>query len=146
MVITGQHELRSQALCVEDRPLCELKGMSGQEARGRQALQSSRGGQDNHIHLTTTQPPKGRETFTDQILVGGERVIGEGLPVRQLRDPQRWRKPPDFFTETSNVGRAGCNDDKKAALRGRAATAFGEMQGIGRANGGRNAPGRTLLG
>jgi hypothetical protein len=132
MRIARQRELRLERGFVELGLLLEVEGVAGQEAGRGQAHQRGRGRHQHHIDLAALlDAPQRGQPFGDQILVGRERVVGQGFPIGKHGDAQLGREELQLAFEPLRVGRLRRDDGCQSALRLLRLREARQQQGVG---------------
>ncbi len=96
-------ELLAQCIEVQLGALFEEKGVGSQEFAWRQAAQRGGGRHDDHIAGVVGNLVQRRKAFRDQILVRGEMIVRQRLPVGQEMDGQLRRKERDLVPQALGV-------------------------------------------
>jgi hypothetical protein len=81
--VAGHGHLAAQAVHVELAALLEEEGVGRQEGRRRQPVEGRGGRHQGDVGLAAADRVERREALGDQVLVGREAVVGQGLPVGQ---------------------------------------------------------------
>ncbi|CFD97344.1 Uncharacterised protein [Bordetella pertussis] len=133
VAVVGQRQLRAQGRFVEPVLLLERKRIRGQEGGRRQAVQ---GGGDRHgqdVHALVHERVQRAQALRDQVLVGRERVVGQGFPVGQLAHAQFGRELRDFIGQPLGLQRVGRQHHQRLAGLARQVRQQPSVAGSGRA-------------
>ena len=135
MAVAGQRQLRLEPRFVELLAYLEVKGITGQKTRRRQAVQR-RGGRDQDqvgtvVLVALGDTPQGGQTFADQFLMRRKRVVGQGLPVREQSAAHIRRKKGNFLQQALGVACVRSDHGGEPAFGLVAAGKLRQQQGIG---------------
>jgi hypothetical protein len=115
VAVTGQHQLRAQAVHGEFLALLEEEGIGGQERRRREAHQRRAGRDDHHVEFALLDAVQRGQAFRDQVMVRREGVVGQRLPVREQRAAQVRIEPGHFVLKALRIHGAGADDGNRVA-------------------------------
>jgi hypothetical protein len=127
--IACERHLRLELLDVELLALFEEKGVRGKKTRRRHAVQRGGGGHQHDVGLAAADGVERRQPLGDQVLVGREAVVGQGLPVGQQVRAQAGCDPGDLVLQALGVERVGRDHHQHAAAAGE----LGDGEGVCRA-------------
>ena len=116
--IAGERHLRLELLHIQPLALLEEEGVGGKVAWRRHAVEGGRGRHQHEVGLAAANRVERRQALGDQVLVRGEVVIGQGLPVGQQVRAQARGDPGDLVLQALGVERVGGDHHQHAAAAG----------------------------
>jgi hypothetical protein len=135
VAVAGQRELGLELGFLELLPALEMEGVAGQEGGRREAVERRGGRHQHHVGLFLADAPERGEPLADQVLVGREVVVGQGLPVREEGAAQLGCEEGDLVDQPLRVVRVGGEDRGGTARRLLAFGQLGQQQRVGRQRG-----------
>ena len=117
-------EVRAKALDRERVAGTEEEGVRAHVGDGRHALGGRDGGGDHDVEALRARghAVEGLKALGDDVLLRGEHVVGERLPVGEASDAEFGTEPRDLLPEPHGVERIGADDEESfmpcAALLG----------------------------
>jgi hypothetical protein len=140
--VAGHRHLRAQAVHVELFALLQKEGVGGQESRRGQPVKGRGGGHQGDVGFAAADGVERGQALGDQVLVGREAVVGQGLPVGQQVGAQAGGQPGDLVGEALGVDGVGGDHHQHALSPGQP----GNGQGVTGAGDGRQVEALAGLG
>jgi len=137
--VARDRELRAQSVDGKLLALLQPKRVGREVLQRRQAAERGCDRNEHHVAVVARDLVQGCEPLRYQILVRGEVIVGQRLPVRQQGDAQARGEEGDLRLEPLGVVRGGRDDHERACAGGR----FGQEERVARAVQNRHAQARA---
>ncbi len=139
MLVAGQRQLSLEFGLVQLLAALELEGVAGQEGGRCQPVQRRGGGHQHHVGtmllVALVDAPQRGQALADQVLVGREAVVGQGLPVGEQRAAQARCEEGHLVDQPLGIRGIGRDDGRHPACSLLALAQAGQQQGVGAAHG-----------
>ena len=115
--VTGQCQLGAELFRIKPLVLLEEEGIGGQPVRRGEAINGSRGRNQQEVALAAGDAVERRQPFGNEVVVRRKAVIGQGFPVRQQPHTQAGVEPGDFVEQPPRIPGTGRDHCQQTAGR-----------------------------